>query len=162
MNYKRTMCIGLSFMGISAFWQLYDNIIPLMLKNTFLLSDTLSGAIMAIDNVIAVLLLPLLGAWSDRVDTRIGKRMPFILVGTLLSSAFMMLIPLADQSRNLGLFILSLGAVLISMASARSRRVPFSYSWTFSASRTDISLPFSTVQTPRDTVPNRLAVFFSR
>ena len=123
MNYKRTMCIGLSFMGISAFWQLYDNIIPLMLKNTFLLSDTLSGAIMAIDNVIAVLLLPLLGAWSDRVDTRIGKRMPFILVGTLLSSAFMMLIPLADQSRNLGLFILSLGAVLISMALYRSPAV---------------------------------------
>ena len=123
MNYKRTMYIGLSFMGISAFWQLYDNIIPLILKNTFQLSDTLSGAIMAIDNVIAVLLLPALGAWSDRVDTRIGKRMPFILVGTLLSVAFMMLVPLADQSRNLGLLILCLGAVLISMALYRSPAV---------------------------------------
>ena len=123
MNYKRTVCIGLAFMGISAFWQLYDNIIPLILKNTFELEETVSGAIMAIDNVIAVLLLPVLGAWSDRVDTRFGKRMPFIVVGTLLSVVFMMLVPAADRSRNLILFILSLGAVLLSMALYRSPAV---------------------------------------
>ena len=123
MNYKRTMCIGLAFMGISAFWQLYDNIIPLILKNTFAMDETISGVIMALDNVVAVALLPLLGAWSDRVDTRMGKRMPFILVGTLLSVCFMMLVPVADNSRILWLFILSLGAVLVSMALYRSPAV---------------------------------------
>ena len=80
LNYKRTFFIGFAFLSISAFWQLYDSIIPLMLKSTFQLGETLTGAIMAVDNVLALFLLPLFGAWSDRVDTRIGKRTPFILV----------------------------------------------------------------------------------
>ena len=69
LNYGRTFCIGLAFMGISAFWQLYDNIIPLILKNTFAMEETITGVIMAADNILAVVLLPFLGAWSDRVDT---------------------------------------------------------------------------------------------
>lgn len=123
LNYGRTCLIGLAFMGISAFWQLYDNIVPLILKNSFELEETITGIVMAADNVLAVLLLPLLGAWSDRVDTRFGKRMPFIFAGTLLSVFFMLLIPIADNERNLGLFILGLGAVLISMGLYRSPAV---------------------------------------
>lgn len=123
INYKRTCCMGVAFMGISAFWQLYDNIVPLILKNSFALEETVTGVIMAADNVLAVVLLPFLGAWSDRVDTRFGKRTPFITVGTLLSVFFMMLIPVADNSRSLPLFILSLGAVLISMGLYRSPAV---------------------------------------
>ena len=123
LNCPRTCCVGLAFMGISAFWQLYDNIIPLILKNSFALEDTITGVIMAADNVLAVILLPFLGAWSDRVDTRFGKRTPFIAVGTLLSVFFMMLVPFADNNRSLPLFILSLGAVLISMGLYRSPAV---------------------------------------
>ena len=123
LNYGRTCCIGLAFMGISAFWQVYDTVVPLILKNTFALGDTLTGAVMAADNVLAVLLLPLLGAWSDRVDTRLGKRTPFILAGTLLSVLFMLLIPIADSARNLPLFVAGLGAVLVSMALYRSPAV---------------------------------------
>lgn len=60
LNYKRTILIGLAFLSISAFWQLYDNVIPLILKNSFGLSDTITGAVMGADNVIALFLLPML------------------------------------------------------------------------------------------------------
>lgn len=123
MNYKRTICIGMSFMGIMAFWQLYDNIIPLILKNSFGLEETITGVIMAADNVITVVLLPFLGAWSDRVDTRWGKRTPFIVIGTILSVLFMMAVPVADNMQSLPFFVLSLGAVLISMGLYRSPAV---------------------------------------
>ena len=69
LNYKRTFFIGFAFLAISAFWQMYDNIIPLILQNTFQLSESLIGVIMAIDNVLAVFLLPIIGTFSDKVDT---------------------------------------------------------------------------------------------
>ena len=59
LNYKRTLLVGLGFMSICAFWQIYDTVIPLMLKNTFGLSDSVTGAIMGIDNVLALFMLPL-------------------------------------------------------------------------------------------------------
>lgn len=74
LSYRRTFCVGFAFLSICAFWQLYDSIIPLMLKNSFHLKETVSGAIMAIDNVLALFLLPLLGALSDRTHTRLGRR----------------------------------------------------------------------------------------
>ena len=79
LNYRRTFFLGLAFLSISAFWQVYDSIIPLILKHTFEIGDTLAGAIMALDNVLALFMLPLFGAISDRVSTSIGKRMPFII-----------------------------------------------------------------------------------
>ena len=78
LNYKRTVLIGLAFLTISAFWQMYDNVIPLILKNTFGLGETVTGAIMAADNVLALFLLPVFGSLSDKVKTPIGRRMPFI------------------------------------------------------------------------------------
>ena len=85
LNYKRTFFIGLAFLSISAFWQMYDNIIPLILQNTFKIGETVTGSIMALDNVLAVFLLPIFGAVSDKVDTRFGKRTPFIVCGTALA-----------------------------------------------------------------------------
>ena len=85
LNYKRTFFIGLAFLSISAFWQMYDNIIPLMLQDTFGLGETVTGFIMAADNVLALFLLPIFGSLSDRVDTPLGKRMPFIVGGTALA-----------------------------------------------------------------------------
>ena len=70
LNYRRTFFVGLAFLSISAFWQMYDNIIPLILRDTFGLKDSVTGAIMAIDNVLAVFLLPIIGTLSDKVDTR--------------------------------------------------------------------------------------------
>ena len=88
LNYKRTVLIGMAFLTISAFWQMYDNVIPLILKNTFGLGETVTGAIMAADNVLALFLLPIFGALSDKVRTPIGRRMPFILTGTALDLYF--------------------------------------------------------------------------
>ncbi len=123
LNYKRTILIGLAFLSISAFWQMYDNVIPLILKNSFGLGETVTGAIMAADNVLALFLLPIFGSLSDKVDTPIGKRMPFILGGTALAVTFLMVVPYADQSRNLILFVVSLLALLVSMGLYRSPAV---------------------------------------
>lgn len=123
LNYKQTIFIGLAFMGITSFWQVYDTIVPLILKNTFFMEETLTGVIMALDNILAIILLPLFGAWSDKIDTPLGKRTPFIIVGTLLSASIMLLIPIADKQQNFILFLLALGAVLISMGLYRSPAV---------------------------------------
>lgn len=123
LNYKRTILLGLAFLSISSFWQLYDNLIPLILQNTFGLGETLTGSIMALDNVLALFLLPIFGALSDKVDTRIGKRTPFILAGTTFAVIFMMLIPYADNTKNFPLFFISLGAVLLVMGTYRSPAV---------------------------------------
>ena len=85
LNYKRTLLVGMAFFLISAFWQAYDAIIPLILTNHFGLPQTASGAVMSIDNVLAVFMLPIFGAISDKVNTKMGKRTPFILVGTIVA-----------------------------------------------------------------------------
>ena len=123
LNYKRTFLIGMAFLSISAFWQMYDNIIPLILQNTFHLNEAVIGAIMAIDNVLAVFLLPLIGNLSDKVDTRLGKRMPFVVFGTIAAVVLMMFLPFADAKGNLTLFVVMLGLTLIAMALYRSPAV---------------------------------------
>ena len=123
LNYKRTFLIGLAFLSISAFWQMYDNIIPLILQNTFGLGETVTGTIMAADNVLALFLLPIFGAFSDKVDTRFGKRIPFIAGGTVLAVTFLMMLPIADRKVNLVLFVGALFAILVSMGLYRSPAV---------------------------------------
>ena len=123
LNYKRTVLIGLAFLSICAFWQMYDSIIPLILQNTFGIGETLTGAIMAADNVLAIFLLPIFGAISDKTDTGFGKRMPFIVTGTVLAVIFLLLLPVADRRVNMVLFIVSLFALLVSMGLYRSPAV---------------------------------------
>ena len=123
LNYKRTILIGMAFMSISAFWQMYDNVVPLVLSNSFHLDETLTGAIMAADNLLALFLLPIFGTLSDKVDTPIGKRMPFILIGTTLACILLFLLPTADNSRNLPMFVISLFLVLVAMGLYRSPAV---------------------------------------
>ncbi|MBQ8322057.1 MAG: MFS transporter [Clostridia bacterium] len=83
LNYKRTILVGFAFFLISAFWQAYDAIVPLILTNHFGLPQTVSGAVMSIDNVLAVFMLPIFGALSDKVNTKWGKRTPFVFCGTI-------------------------------------------------------------------------------
>lgn len=85
LNYKRVLLVGMAFFLIQAFWQAYDAIIPLILTNHFGLPQSASGTVMSIDNVLAVFLLPIFGALSDKVNTRFGKRTPFIFIGTIIS-----------------------------------------------------------------------------
>lgn len=83
LNYKRTILVGFAFFLISAFWQAYDAIVPLALTNHFGLPQSISGVIMSVDNILAVFMLPIFGAISDKVMTKFGKRTPFIFVGTV-------------------------------------------------------------------------------
>ena len=129
-NNKRTFLVGLAFLSICAFWQMYDNVIPLILTNTFHLNETYSGAIMAADNVLALFLLPFFGSLSDKKETRIGKRMPFILFGTGAAIILMNILPILDNSYynkpssfKVISFVIVLGLLLISMGTYRSPAV---------------------------------------
>ena len=130
LNTKRTILIGFAFLSICAFWQMYDNLIPLILTNTFHLNETISGAIMAADNVLALVLLPLFGGISDRCKSRLGRRRPFILFGTIAAVVLMLGLPLiadsyyaAPASGKLAAFIGMLGLLLIAMGTYRSPAV---------------------------------------
>ena len=97
LNYKRVILVGMAFFLISAFWQAYDAIIPLILTNHFGLPQTASGAVMSIDNILAVFMLPLFGTLSDKVNTKMGKRTPFILIGTLIATVSFVALTLIDN-----------------------------------------------------------------
>ena len=123
LNYKRTFFIGLAFLSICAFWQMYDNIIPLILQNTFHLNETFTGAIMAADNILAVFLLPFFGTLSDKANTRLGKRTPFIIIGTSVAVLFLMVLPFADKKQNFIVFVICLAVLLVAMGFYRSPAV---------------------------------------
>jgi len=123
LNYKRTMLIGLAFLSICTFWGLYEAVVPLMLRDTFGLGDTFSGFIMALDNVLALFLLPLFGSISDKTHTRIGRRMPFILCGTAAVAVLIVLLPYANSIASLPLFFAALGLLLLAMGTYRSPAV---------------------------------------
>jgi Na+/melibiose symporter-like transporter len=123
LNYKRTTIIGFAFLSICAFWQLYDGIVPLILKNTFNIGDTVAGGIMALDNILALFMLPLFGTLSDKTSSRIGKRMPYIIGGTALAVISMNFLPFGDNTFNLTLFIVALFIALVSMSTYRSPAV---------------------------------------
>lgn len=124
LNTKRTILIGFAFMSICAFWQFYDNEIPKILKYSFNLGETLTGVVMALDNVLALFLLPVFGTVSDGTETRFGKRMPYIVVGTIISTILLtVLITVARPSGSLALFVGVLLLLLISMGIYRSPAV---------------------------------------
>lgn len=130
LNNKRTVLVGLAFLSICAFWQMYDNVVPLILTKTFHLNETFSGAIMAADNVLALFLLPFFGTLSDRTNTKIGKRTPYILGGTLAAVILLNILPLLDNSYyeaasagKMIAFIVVLGLLLIAMGTYRSPAV---------------------------------------
>ncbi|MBO5518010.1 MAG: MFS transporter [Firmicutes bacterium] len=130
LNNKRTILVGLAFLSICAFWQMYDNVVPLILTNTFHLNETLSGAIMAADNILALFLLPFFGGLSDRTNTKIGKRMPFILFGTGCAVILLNVLPLLDNGYfaapsffKMVSFVVVLGLLLIAMGIYRSPAV---------------------------------------
>ena len=81
LNYKRTILVGFAFFLISAFWQAYDAIVPLALNYQYGLPHTVSGVVMSLDNILAVFMLPIFGALSDKVMTKFGRRTPFVVIG---------------------------------------------------------------------------------
>ena len=120
LNYKRTILVGFAFFLISAFWQAYDTIVPLILTNKFEMEQTYSGIIMSLDNVFAVFLLPVFGMLSDKTMSKYGKRTPYITIGTVLAAFFLIILGFVS---NLIVFILVLLGCLLSMATFRSPAV---------------------------------------
>lgn len=125
LNYKRTFLVGLAFFSICAFWQMYDSVIPLILRDTYHLDNTSRGAIMGIDNLLALFLLPLFGAFSDKK----GRRMPFIAIGTSLAVVFITLLAIivrnggSEAAGSITMFFVVLMALLLSMGFYRSPAV---------------------------------------
>lgn len=99
LNYKRTLLVGFAFFLICAFWQAYDAIVPLMLTNKFGMSQGASGIIMSLDNILALFMLPLFGALSDKSKSRFGKRTPFILIGTICAIVCFVSLTFVDQAQ---------------------------------------------------------------
>ena len=96
LNYKRTIFVGFAFFLICAFWQIYDVTIQMTLTSKFGLSQMASGAIMALDNVLALFLLPLFGKISDRHKGKSGRRTPFVRTGTIMAVVFLMVLSFVD------------------------------------------------------------------
>lgn len=130
LDTKRTFLVGFAFLAITAFWQMYDGLIPKILTDTFNLSPTVSGIIMAADNVLALFLLPLFGRLSDKCRSPLGKRRPFIIIGMIATMVLMIWIPIIDNSyfavpslTKIILFIGVLALLLLTMSFYRSPSV---------------------------------------
>ncbi len=115
----KTFVLGFGFLGVSVIWALYNAYVPVFLKEWYHLPSVIIGFIMTIDNIFAILLLPYLGAMSDRTRTKIGRRRPYILAGAPLATIFFILIPFVALKGNL--FLTMLAIILMNLAMALFR-----------------------------------------
>ena len=113
LNYGKTFLLGLGFFGVSVIWSVYNAFVPIFLADRFLMAAGFIGFFMTLDNIAALLIQPTVGSWSDRIRTRIGRRMPFILVGAPLGAISFILLP---GAQSLWLFFLAATCLLLSMA----------------------------------------------
>lgn len=120
LNTKHVIYASLAFGWITIFWFGYDQLIQTINIQTFSLKPTVSGFILAIDNILGLFLLPLFGYLSDKTHTKYGRRMPYIVAGTCVSLAAFLLVAVFANKQNLPLYIISLCISLIAMAAYRS------------------------------------------
>ena len=112
-NYGKIFLLGFGFFGVSVIWGIYNAFVPIFLSEKFGLPVIMVGFFMTLDNIAALLIQPPVGAWSDRLRTPIGRRMPFILIGAPISALAFGLIPIAAV---LPLFVACTSTLLLSMA----------------------------------------------
>lgn len=112
-SYARIFVLGFGFFGVSVIWGVYNAFVPIFLADRFKLAPAFIGFFMTLDNIAALFIQPPVGAWSDRLRTPIGRRMPFILVGAPVGALAFGLIPLAAV---LPLFVACTSTLLLSMA----------------------------------------------
>jgi len=113
LNYGKTFLLGFGFFGVSVIWMVYNAFVPLFLENRFQLDPGWIGFFMTLDNIAAFFIQPSVGAWSDRLRTPVGRRMPFILIGAPIGALVFGLIPVAAV---LPVFVACTSTLLISMA----------------------------------------------
>jgi Na+/melibiose symporter-like transporter len=112
-NYGRIFLLGFGFFGVSVIWGVYNAFVPIFLADKFNLAPAFIGFFMTLDNIAALFIQPPVGAWSDRLRTPIGRRLPFILVGAPITALAFGLIPLASV---LPLFVACTSTLLLSAA----------------------------------------------
>ncbi len=125
LNVKRTTLIGLAFMSILAFWQMYDQVIPYILENTFHMSTLLANAVMSTDNILAIFMLPFFGALSDKTKSPLGKRTPYILFGTIIVFILMILLGVFTSTKSFIPFLVTLFLILLTMSTYRTPAVAY-------------------------------------
>jgi len=113
LNYGKTFLLGFGFFGVSVIWGTYNAFVPIFLADKFHLEPAVIGFFMTLDNIAALFIQPPVGAWSDKLRTPIGRRMPFILVGAPIGAVAFGLIPIAAV---LPLFVACTSTLLLSMA----------------------------------------------
>ena len=129
LNKKRTFYIGFSFFTILMLWQVYNYYCPMfleeLLKSTYGAGDYnyIIGIIMALDNILALFMLPLFGAISDNTNSKLGKRMPYIIIGTGLSIMLFPFIPFLYIKNSLVGVAIMMGLILLAMNVYRSPSV---------------------------------------
>jgi Na+/melibiose symporter-like transporter len=119
LDHRQLLLIGLGPFSVSMLWGAYNRFVPVFLDERFLLGPGLLGVFMTLDNIVALLIQAPVGAWSDRLRTPLGRRLPFILVGAPIAALAFALVPLADR---LPVFVASTMTVMVAMA---LWRVPF-------------------------------------
>jgi len=112
--------LGFGFFGVSIIWPLYNAYVPIFLQETFLLSAFLTGIVMTIDNIFAIFMLPIIGSMSDQTRSKIGRRMPYILLGAPLAAIFFALIPIMRNTEKLFLMMFIIILMNFFMALFRS------------------------------------------
>jgi maltose/moltooligosaccharide transporter len=112
-NYGKIFLLGFGFFGVSVIWSVYNAFVPVFLAGKFDLAPAWIGFFMTLDNIAALLIQPPVGAWSDKLRTPIGRRMPFILIGAPISAVAFGIIPTAAV---LSLFVACTSTLLLSMA----------------------------------------------
>ena len=113
MNYWKTFLIGFGFFGVSVLWSLYNTYVPILLEKRFAFDSVATGFFMSLDNIAALFIQPAVGAWSDRLRTRLGRRLPFILIGAPIAAIAFGLVPLANA---LPLFFACTVTTILAMA----------------------------------------------
>lgn len=113
LNYGKTFLLGFGFFGVSVIWGVYNAFVPIFLADKFDLSPALIGFFMTLDNIAALFIQPPVGAWSDKLRTPLGRRIPFILIGAPISAIAFGLIPIAAI---LPLFVACTSTLLLSAA----------------------------------------------
>ena len=112
-SYGKIFLLGFGFFGVSVIWTVYNAFVPLFLANKFNLAPAFIGFFMTLDNIAAIFIQPPVGAWSDRLRTPLGRRIPFLLIGAPVGALAFGIIPLAAI---LPLFVACTSTLLISMA----------------------------------------------
>ncbi len=112
-KFGKLFLIGFGFFGVSVLWSLYNTYVPILLEQKFALDAAAIGFFMSLDNIAALFIQPPVGAWSDRLRTKLGRRLPFILVGAPIAALAFGLVPLANA---LPLFVACTVTTILAMA----------------------------------------------